>query len=391
MRIGIIGGGASGIYAALLIKRKHPSFDVFIIEKEDRLGKKLCATGNGHCNLLNADIKPNNFNEPDFVASFLERYPYSFLKETFESFGILLTQEDNGPYIYPLSFNAPSFVSFLGKLLSKYGVDVHLSTRFLDYKNDGKTIEIKTDKGIFEADRLIFSCGGASGKNLGSDGSLFSILKGHGYRIKEPLPGLTPIKCKEKRYLKPLSGIRHKAKVTLFENQEIVKVESGEVLFKEDGLSGIVIFDIESAIKRRRNNKPFLISIDLLPNEHNLCKTLLNLKKINGDFYLDAMFVEPLASEIKRQASLTKTGSIEESLSNAIHHLNYAYEDCYPFVGSQVTIGGLALEEVNPMSLCSLKEDNVGFIGECLDIDGDCGGFNLSWALLSALAISEGL
>ena len=385
MKIGIIGSGPSGLYLSIFLKIKHPESEVVVFEKESKLSKKLYATGNGHCNLLNKNLTKDKYNHPDFMAPILEKYGYSFLEGVLKSLGIELIA--NGDYVYPLSESAPSYALYLKKLAEKVGVTFVTETRVLDYKAEEKEIEVKTDKKSFIFDKLVIATGGKSDPKLGSDGSFYEILKKHGYSIVEPIPGLTPLTLNDKD-IKPLAGVRHKANVKAFLGKEKIFDENGEVLYKNDGISGIVIFNAESAIYRHKNPKDIELVVDLFPewSFEELMNRLAHDEALNSKFYLDSYLVEPLQKHILSRSKGNDALCIATSMKN----LRYSVKDHYGFDYSQVTIGGLSLNEVDE-NLSSVKEKGVYLIGELLDVDGDCGGYNLTWSLLSAIIVFKAL
>lgn len=379
----IVGAGASGLLTAIVLKKEDPKREILLIDKENIPGRKLLATGNGHCNLLNKDINSDDYNHSEYIAPILKKYPYSYLKKFYEELGLGLLEEDH--YVYPLSYSASCFTEFLLKIIESLRIKIMTGFRLLDYSCSNTGITLTTDNGKFSCDELILASGGMSTPKLGSDGSIFSILRKHGYHVLSPLPGLTPIKIKEKQFTKPLFGVRHTAQVSLFEGKNLLHTENGELLYKEDGLSGICIFNLESVIARRRDNGHYLFSVDLFPTRENLEEELAISLKKNPYFYLDGFLLPSLSNEVIRQATKKKI-----SVFQALHELTYSYESSYPFANSQVTIGGVDLSDVDS-TLSSKREKGVRFAGEILDIDGFCGGFNLSWALLSALIIGEKL
>lgn len=379
MNVGIIGGSISGLYAAIAIKSKHPDYTVYVIEQNDRLLKKIYATGNGHCNLLNADLKAERYSHPEWIASYLERFPYQRLTDYLTKLGIPLLRK--GDLVYPLSYSAGSFCRYLIELANKLGIKVYVNEKVIDY---GKGT-IKTDKGSHHYDRLIFAFGGQSQSNLGSDGSLFPVLKKHGYTIESLKPGLVPIKTKQKT--KGLKGVRHEALVKAYDDHnQLLFEEAGEVLFKEDGLSGIVIFNLSSHLSRLGGNR-FRIVLDLFPSysESELEKRAYS-NKIDGA-YVYTLVEYPLGIYVRNRL---KNPDDLKGFCKALKNLSFDFDGFYPFASSQVTIGGVSLSDVTS-ELVSKKEEGVYFIGECLDVDGDCGGYNLSWCLISALTVSEAL
>lgn len=379
MNIGIIGSGPAGLYSAIFLKIKHPEHEVFVFDKEQKASKKLYATGNGHCNLLNKNLKGNKYNNQEYMDSLLKMYPYQFLENVLKSLGIQLMEIDD--YVYPLSFSAPTYALYLKKLAEKVGVKFVLETRIQDFKKVGERYElIGSDKVL---DKLIIATGGRSQENLGSDGSFFKAIKDHGYEVSELRPGLTPLILND-RDIKPLAGVRHDALVKAFVNGEQIFEEKGEILYKNDGVSGIVIFNAESAIYRQKNPKNIELVVDLFPeiNEKELQDRIIHDEHLNSNFYLDAYMVEPLQKHILNRA----IGKNAFALAKAMKGLTYQVKDHYDFKSSQVTIGGVSLKDVNEY-LESKHEKGVYFVGEVLDIDGNCGGYNLTWDLLSALLV----
>lgn len=379
MNVGIIGGSISGLYAAIAIKTKYPDYTVYVIEQNDRLLKKIYATGNGHCNLLNADLKAERYSHSKWIESYLKRFPYQRLTDYLTKLGIPLLRK--GDLVYPLSYSAGSFCRYLIELIDQLGIKVFLNEKVIDY---GKGL-IKTDKGPHPYDRLIFAFGGKSQSNLGSDGSLFPVLEKHGYTIKPLKPGLGPIKTKQKT--KGLKGVRHEALVKAYDAQDkLVFAEAGEVLFKEDGLSGIVIFNLSSHLARFGWNR-FRIVLDLFPSySETELEQWAHSNQIDGA-YAYTLVEYPLGIYVRNRL---KNPDDLKGFCKALKNLSFDFEGFYPFASSQVTIGGVSLLDVTS-ELASKKEDGVYFIGECLDVDGDCGGYNLSWCLISALTVAEAI
>ena len=246
-------------------------------------------------------------------------------------------------------------------------------------------LQCKNNSFIF--DKLVIATGGKSDPKLGSDGSFYEILKKHGYSIVEPIPGLTPLTLNDKD-IKPLAGVRHKANVKAFLGKEKIFDENGEVLYKNDGISGIVIFNAESAIYRHKNPKDIELVVDLFPewSFEELMNRLAHDEALNSKFYLDSYLVEPLQKHILSRSKGNDALCIATSMKN----LRYSVKDHYGFDYSQVTIGGLSLKDVDE-NLSSVKEKGVYLIGELLDVDGDCGGYNLTWSLLSAIIVFKSL
>ena len=369
MKIIIIGAGASGVVAAINYKRNHLNDDVLIIERLSTPLKKLLASGNGKCNLGNSNIDFSLYNNPKFAEEIINNYNY---KEFFNSINI--ETKLIGDLAYPVSESAVSVKIALLNSLENLGIKINFEESIQDYKVNNNKIQVITNKSSYTADKLYFAGGLKSSPKLGSDGSVLEILNKHGYQIKTPEAGLSPLYTKEKTKL--IDGIRVKANVSLFEDNKLVHQESGEVLFKEHGLSGIVIFNTMSLIARniKKNHK---ISIDLLPDFTN--EYLKNYQKNHTFSELLLAFINPKISDY-----LKNRFKNENEIFKALKNLEFTFDKSYGFDFSQVSVGGVNVNEVDS-NLMSKREKNVFIIGELLDIDGPCGGYNLTWAFASAL------
>ena len=391
MKIAVIGASGAGLYAAIFLKKNHPEYEVHLFDKNEKLGRKLLATGNGHANVLNINTSGEHFNHPSFFQKYQKDYPFGELQHQLASLGVILKKEKDQDYVYPVSFSAPSYVHYLAQVLEELGVILHMSTKVLDYEN-GEPCTLKTDAGAFSFDELVFVTGGKSQANLGSDGSLFPVFEKHGYKIVPLKPGLCPIKTKEKT--KSISGQRHKTKVTILLGDVVAREEEGEVLFKDDGLSGIVIFNAASYINHLENPERLSIVLDLFPEITltALVADLFDSMNKHPSFFLDAYLPAPLRDYVMKIAGVGVSNVASKKdcyqLAKALKGMEFHVDSTYGFASSQVTIGGIALEEVDA-NLRSIREKHVSFAGECLDIDGLCGGHNLTWCLISALVVAK--
>lgn len=370
MKILIVGAGASGITAAINLKRKHPLDDVLVIEHLDKPLKKILATGNGKCNLGNAAIDFSKYNNPAFSKKIISNYNY---ESFFDS--ISIKTKLIGDLAYPISESAVSVREALLNEANKLGVKIHTEEKLIDYTSN-KNISVTTNKTKYVVDKLVLAGGLKSSSKLGSDGSVFEVLKKHNYKFVEPRVGLAPLTTKEK--LKELDGIRVKANVKLLSEKKLIHEEKGEVLFREHGLSGIVIFNIVSIISRNPS-KSYKIELDLLPDFSEEYLRKFNTSHTFSEFLL--AFINPKISQY-----LTKRFSNESQILKSIKALDFEFDKTAEFDFSQVSVGGINVNEVNE-NLESVKERNVFIVGELLNIDGPCGGYNLTWAFASALKI----
>jgi len=391
MRIGILGSGPAALYSALLIKEKHPEYLIDIFEKEEKFAKKLRATGNGHANIMpSLERAPTAYNDPSFMASFLDKYPLPQRKEAFKKMGVALMRKEGQGY-YPASDNANQFASYLLEVALSKGVALHNLTRVADYAKRGGEYFFVTsqgEKGPY--DTLLLAPGALSGKNLGSDGSFIKILKAHGYHLDPFRPGLTPVRLHDD--VKGLAGVRHNASLSVYEEGKRIFSEQGEILYKEDGLSGIVTMNASSVIARKNSGGQLTIQIDLFP-EYALETLIDEMNKIHDaapSSFLDAFLPHPLATHVIKRAKRMQDVEYISSLAIAMKGLRYAYKENYGFPFSQVSVGGLLTNQLSP-SFESKIEKTVYFAGEIINIDGVCGGYNLLFDLLNAMAIADSL
>lgn len=387
MKMAIVGNGGAGLPLSLFLKNEHPEFDISLIDKNEKIGRKLCATGNGKCNILNLHTGEEHYNNPAYMKPLLAEYNFGNLMGYLANLGVVLS--DEGDYVYPVSKSAPTLVNYFGDIAKRKGIRFLSETKVLDYEVKNG-IQLKTNKGTFSFDKVVFATGGKSSPNLGSDGSMFPIFEKHGYQIEPLRPSLCPIRTVEKT--SEITGYRHQAKVTLMVDGRIVREEEGEVIFKNDGLSGIVIFNMSAIINRLEKGHKIELDLDLFPavTLSQLTADLLDAINKNGDCAIEAYFPKEMASYLKKAAHLKTLNSKGDAfaLAKAIKCLRFNFKESYDFASSQVSIGGIRLSEVNA-DLSSKKEANVYFAGEVLDIDGLCGGHNLTWCLISALLISN--
>ena len=360
MKIGIIGGGASGVFAAIRIKELHPNYDVVIFERNNKLLKKIYATGNGRCNFANSDPIEGAYSK-DFAYPILKEFDHNKINEYFDSIGIKSRKLDN--LYYPYSLSAATVAEKLIDKINQLKIDVVLDAK-IDSYNGQKEISVNGKKYKFDA--LVFACGGKSSPQFGTDGNVYSLLETHGYKIEKLSPSLCPIKTKEN--VNKLDGVRAKAKVTLFDKNKEVYFEDGEVQFRSDAISGIVIFNIAFMInKLNLQANATTIKIDFVPEVEK------DIKKDEYNSYLN----EKLSSYL-----------IKNNID--IHNAVFTYKSFYNFDNSQVSSGGVSIKNVSS-SLESKLEKGIFFIGEVLDIDAKCGGYNLMWAFASAEKVAKSL
>ena len=375
MVIGVIGAGFAGTSFAVKRKMSHPEDEIIVFEHLDKAMKKVLSTGNGKCNIGNT-IDISNQTNSRIAKSILFEFNFEKQKEFLNSLNI--KTKLFGELEYPITESAATVRNLYLKAAIKYGVKILLEVNVLDYQLKGNKIVLSSNQGEYILDKLVIATGGISSPKLGSDGSLLPILKKHGYKLKEFSPALCPIYTKEKT--KPLDGTRVKANATLLSGKEVLLEEMGEVLFKEHGLSGIVIFNV-SRIISKDINKPYKINIDLLPDISK--EELRVFLKNNNDLSLLESYLHPNIAKFIDGLNIKG-----EALINLLKSFSFTFDKLYGFDVAHISVGGVRFEDLTD-SLESKTEKGIHFLGELLDYDAPCGGHNIMWAIGSALYLSE--
>ncbi|MBP3701683.1 MAG: aminoacetone oxidase family FAD-binding enzyme [Lachnospiraceae bacterium] len=412
-RIAIIGGGAAGLAAAITAARRGAS--VTILEHKDRVGKKILATGNGRCNYTNAVMHSGCFyaNDTVVVEQLLKTYPTERILSFFEEIGVVPSERDG--YYYPASGQAAAVLDCLRAECDRLGVDIRCETEVLaiqpvtgGFRIKTRPMEnIKEDKrggsiSNLKVDRVLLCCGGQASPVTGSDGSGYDLAFSLGHKIHTPFPALTGLKADPKRF-KPLAGIRAKACASLYVEGKAVKQEIGELQLTENGLSGIVIFQlshpsIQAYLQKRKTE----IHINFLPEMQGdeVFPFLRQRRDMLGHKELQewgvGLFHKKLWLQICKEAGLPLMMPASQLDNRGLSRLQAVITDfTVPITGylgydrAQVTAGGVDLREITANTFQSKKVPGLYFAGEILDVDGICGGYNLHFAWASGMAAAE--
>lgn len=393
-KVFIIGGGASGLTAAI---KASKNYDVTIIEKNEKLGKKILITGNGKCNYWNENQDLSYYHSSGNYKKIVNQINLVKAHAFLDSIGIVPFIK-NG-YYYPNSNQAISVVNALVDEAINSGVKIITEEVTKVEKKDN--LFIINDK--YEADYLIVATGGCAAPKTGSDGFGYKIAQSFGHNIIKPLPALVGLETEEK--LKELAGIRLIGDVKLLINNEIVQEEFGEIQINDYGFSGIPILQISSkAIKELDNNKNVYLSINLLPNIASDILGLRSFLKVQDRHLnnksisqiLDQLFNYKLSNYLLKISKIDNNAKIDklsnDELDLLCHNiLNFGFKviSDHGFDNAQTTSGGVDLKEINLDTLESNKVKGLYFCGEVLDVDGACGGYNLSFAWISGLIAGE--
>lgn len=382
MDIIIIGAGASGIVTA--INAKNENNRVILLEKNDRIGKKLLATGNGRCNYTNMNLSEKNYSSPDFVKRTLDDFSNEDLINYFRILGLESTLDGNR--VYPISLKANSVLNILIYWLEKNGIEVKTKSQVKEIKKTKKCYEVITNEETLRADIVVAAFGGKAMPASGSDGVSFEILKKMGIRVTNIKPALTQLKL-ESKYLKHLSGTKVIGRARLLRDEKVIDEREGEILFTNYGISGPPILDISVNIKEGDVIEVPLInnlkedSLDMIYNRYymfpdfSLEEFLMGLVDKKFIHYI----VDSLDMDKNTAMNMISMGDFEKIIGLLLKS-RFKVTGNTGFKNAQVTRGGVSLDEVSPENYEAKKYKDLYIIGEALDIDGDCGGYNLHFA-----------
>lgn len=411
----VVGGGASGMIAAIAAARAGAV--VTLLERNDRLGKKLLATGNGRCNLGNRnfhhqDLTDQNSEKEDFACLAYKVLPLAESFEFLHDLGIYHREESSGR-LYPYSEQAASVLDSLRLELEHDSVKVVPGAkvdqiRKVQDKSGAQRFMVRDGQGrTFQADRLILATGGMAGPQFGSRGDGYRLAASFGHTLVPPKPILVQM-TSDRIFFAQLKGVRSKAKVTLLQSEtrtsdskvKVIALEEGEVQFTETGLSGICIFDLSRVMQHQIQQAEgnYLVSIDFLPElpreelEEMLANRSRELGHQTNEQFLQGLLNKKLVPVLLRECSIAAQHQVQAITAAQLSILSSTLKDWrIPVTGTrgwedaQVTAGGIPVTEVHGDTMESRKMPGLYLAGELLDLDGKCGGYNLQWAWTSGI------
>lgn len=395
MKIGIIGAGASGMFAAITAAKQGA--EVTLIEKKDRIGKKILATGNGKCNFTNKSMKQVDFKSQhinifdDYISQFDENEVISF----FQSNG-MLTKEKNG-YYYPRSEQASTVLDLLRLQLKTYKVSVLTEKYPISIQKKKKQFEIilnSNEKLFF--DRIILACGSFAGEKKQDNYNGYTYAKNFGHTIVPVVPALVQVRAKGKDF-KSIAGVRCDANIKLYINNCLSAEEFGELQLTDYGISGIPVFQLSRYVSYGIYEKKLVTAaIDFLPEYnieewHSFVETKWKNSSKNitvEEFFqgflnkkLNMMFLKNAGIKAETPLNQLKYSKIQQAIET-MKCWKIEIEGTNPFENAQVCAGGISMDEIT-LQMESKLIPGLFFTGELLDVDGRCGGYNLQWAWTS--------
>ncbi len=393
-RVLIIGGGASGLAAAVSAARAGAK--VAVLEHNRQIGKKLLVTGNGRCNLTNRDQSLSHYRggSPEFIQKALNAFGLSETLELFHSLGVVIRDRDG--YLYPYSDQASSVAEALRMEAEHYRVKLALNTEVQRICRENGRYLAETPGWTYEGDALILAAGSCAAPETGSDGSGYRFARAMGHTVIEPLPALVQLRSPDPAFPK-LKGLRMEARVSLFSKERLLAEDRGEVQFTEYGLSGIPIFQVSRyGVKELHKGREVRVILNLLPflkEEETEAfweeRIRIGSGKSAGQL-LVGLFPKKMADCLLKRAGISAdrpaaafTDCEKKALLSACTAFEVKISACNGFDRAQVCCGGVDTREVNPETMESLQMPGLYFAGEILDVDGACGGYNLQWAWTS--------
>ena len=387
MNVCVIGGGAAGMLAALTAAEN--GHRVLLLERQSRVGRKLLATGNGRCNLSNYHVSPAHYHGGAGFCDFaLSQFDVGETLQYFASLGLLTVSEASGR-IYPMSNMAGSVLDVLRYALERPEIDLQTGQTVTAVRKMPEGFSVKTETDTFSARRLILAAGGAAGSKVGGGMDGYRLAKSLGHRRTALYPSLVQLKT-DPTYPRALKGVKAQCGISICRGSQVLARNNGEVLFTEYGVSGPAIFDLSRSVSAGGSDLTCLLNFfpDWEEAEvlHWLCQRQAAMAAHEASTLLTGSCHTRLGQMICKSAGFTNQKAAGLTRDDLRRIARQATHFALPITGTcgfdqaQVTAGGLDTSEFDPRTLQSRLVPGLYACGELLDIDGDCGGYNLQWA-----------
>lgn len=394
--IAVVGGGASGLTAAISAKEVCPEAKIAVLERLPRVGKKIIASGNGKCNLSNLSINERNYHGSVDALSVIRKMP-GFKAFFSDYLGVLCTAGSEGREggIYPRSNSSSTIVNALRSRLNQLEIKEICDWRVTGIVSLKDGFELSNGHEKIGCKRLIIAAGGYAAPSFGTDGGVLRILRDMGYKVSKLCPAVAPLRV-DPGAVKGLKGVRVKGCISAVSGDKVLRSEKGEMQFGENSISGICVFNLAYLFQRYEGK--MLLSADLLPDlsEKELADYLFGIRKSRAELPLEELltgiFVKNLAGYVmKRAVNRSMTDKIAElgngqiwDVAKLIKNLEFEVSGCSSWQNAQATMGGIHSSCVDER-LESRLHEGLYLCGEILDTAGDCGGYNLQWAWSSGM------
>jgi predicted Rossmann fold flavoprotein len=393
----VIGGGVSGMAAALAASKAGAH--VTMLERMDRVGKKLLATGNGRCNLENRNADAGHYTgSSSKLNAVLQNVSPQQVLTWFEELGLLCDTQPDGR-VYPYCYQASMVLDVLRLALERQNVSVECGCEVQTVvpQNGGFSVTSQDGRN-WQTDRVILAAGGKASPSHGTNGSAFSLARSFGHTVTPLYPCLVPLRCKSEVF-PGLKGLRtDNCRAGLYADEKLLKEDTGEVLFTEYGVSGIPVLQLSTALGLA-GQRPITLQLDFFPHmEETAVRNLLvqrrkSLADQTLENFLLGLIAKKLAYAVLKSRGCAPLSRKADTLSDAeLNSIAAALKGWrFPVVGTQgwdaaqVTGGGVSLQEIDPRTCESLRQRGLYLTGEVLDAAGECGGFNLHWAWCTGL------
>lgn len=378
--VAVIGGGAAGLACAVSLKRRERNLSVIIIEAGERAGRKIAASGNGQGNLSNADMSARHYHgSGSFLA---QKLCCSGLYNPLGLFDFLFTTDKAGR-IYPAGKQASALSDCLLRNAEKLGVELKLSAKVTAIERGFKLT--LSDGARIATDRVVLAAGGKAQKQFGTDGGGFALAQSLGHTVTPLEPSLVQLKC-DTRHIKTLKGIRTECKVTAYGGDgAVLGTASGDVIFTDYGVSGNAIFYISAYCAGVNGAK---LSLEFLPeiSKEEIVRDVE--RKVKCGYPQSELLSGTLHNQLGRAVIKRCQNCTPEQIADMVKNFTLDVEGSLGFDYAQVTKGGVHAKDVGA-DLQSRLVPNLYFAGEVLDVDGDCGGYNLTWAFASGMHVAK--
>ena len=388
MVITIIGGGASGM-AAALAAAENPASQVILVERQARLGRKLQATGNGRCNLSNLHASQGGYHGDDaaFSEYAISRFPPEAALSWFRDMGLFTVAEESGR-VYPYSDQANSVVDVLRFALEKPNIKVKCGVEIEKVKKTPSGFRLEGGGEALDCDRLIVACGGLAGTKLGGTMSGYKLLRSLGHHCTRLRPALVQLKSSWGGVI-GLKGVRANCHAAILRDGSLFSQSTGELQFTEYGLSGPVIFEVSRDVCQQKGN--WSCRLDFLPGvtEQELLEELKRRRNtaLPASELLTGILHNRLGRVLTQAAGISAGRAIAElsdgalrDVARAVKAFDVPLTETLGMDSAQVTAGGIETSEFDETTMESRLVRGLYACGEVLDVDGDCGGYNLQWA-----------